>query len=138
MSNVLGTFAQPLTAGVIAGVGSMVIAPELTAINLPLINREIPTSLAVGVVTAVSAGISAGVANYVVPMFENPRYAAFAADALPPIGTGVVTYATVRFGDSGAGGQAFTAAKVGVLSTTAHYLANNVREVLSAPANGAT
>lgn len=127
----LGTLAEPLTAGALAGVGSYMIAPELSSINLPIINREVSTPLAVGAITAVSSGLSAVLSNYVVPMFQDPRYVSFASDALPPIGTGVITYAMVRFGDPGAGGQAFTAAKVGLMATTAQYLANNVGDLFA-------
>ena len=133
MSTVYSTLAQPLIAGAVAGVGSMVIAPELPYLNLPFVNQSFSTPIAVAALTAAGALISSTVSNYAVPMVTNARYAQFTADVLPPILTGAATGLLVQYGDPSGGGQAYTAQKLAVLATASSYMSQNFRDLINSP-----
>lgn len=59
--------AAPLLTGAFSAVGTMILAPEVNSVNLPLVNAAMPASLGIGLVSMASDMIGTGAAGYVLP-----------------------------------------------------------------------
>lgn len=131
MNLAFSTIAEPITAGVVAGIGSIIAAPEIPQLNIPFINQSFSTPISIGIIAATGSLISSTLSNYAVPMVSNARYGEFLADTFPAVGSGVVAYYLVKAGDSTGGGQSYSAAKLGLLTSVSNYVGQSVGQIMN-------
>ncbi len=122
--------ARPITAGVVGALGSWMVAPEITQINLPLIGQSVNGPMAIGITVAAAVLVGSWVSNQVVPGLNAGRYAQLVANLAPPVITGLLASGLVYFGD-GVGGGSYAGPKVGIIAFASYVIGDEIGTALN-------